>query len=74
MGEIIDTIKEKLEPIRGLPPDLIDLPDMCPFAPRCDYSEEICERKGPELREVVPGHRVSCWFDIINGEKVRRVS
>jgi oligopeptide transport system ATP-binding protein len=70
----LDTIKEKLEPIRGLPPDLIDLPDMCPFAPRCDYSEEICERKGPELREVVAGHRVSCWFDIINGEKVRRVS
>ncbi|HET8628345.1 MAG TPA: ABC transporter ATP-binding protein [Thermomicrobiales bacterium] len=70
----LDTIKEKLEPIRGLPPDLIDLPDMCPFAPRCDFSEEICERKGPELREVVPGHRVSCWFDIINGEKVRRVS
>jgi oligopeptide transport system ATP-binding protein len=65
--------KQKLDPIRGLPPDLIDLPDMCPFSPRCDFSEEICERRAPVLREVGPGHQVSCWFDIINGEKVRRV-
>ena len=65
--------KQKLDPIRGLPPDLIDLPDMCPFSPRCDFSEEICERRAPELREVGVGHHVSCWFDIINGEKVRRV-
>ncbi len=65
--------KQKLDPIRGLPPDLIDLPDMCPFSPRCDFSEEICERRAPALREVGPGHQVSCWFDIINGEKVRRV-
>jgi len=65
--------KQKLDPIRGLPPDLIDLPDMCPFSPRCDFSEEICERKAPALREVGPEHRAACWFDIINGEKVRRV-
>ncbi|MDP9375212.1 MAG: ABC transporter ATP-binding protein [Chloroflexota bacterium] len=62
--------KHKLDPIRGLPPDLIDLPDMCPFSPRCDYSEEICERKTPVLREVGPGHRVACHFNIINSEKV----
>ncbi len=31
--------KEKLQPIRGLPPDLIDLPDMCPFVPRCNYAQ-----------------------------------
>ncbi len=65
----LDALKSKLDPIRGLPPDLIDLPDMCPFSPRCDYSEEICERKAPALREVTPGHRVSCHFNIINGEK-----
>ena len=68
-----ETRKQKLDPIRGLPPDLIDLPDMCPFSPRCDFSEEVCERKAPQLREVAAGHHVSCWFDIINGEKVRRV-
>jgi oligopeptide transport system ATP-binding protein len=62
--------KTRLDPIRGLPPDLIDLPDMCPFQPRCDYAEALCERSRPALREVTPGHRVACHFDIIGGTKV----
>ncbi len=66
----LDSVKAKLDPIRGLPPDLIDLPDMCPFSPRCDFSEEICERKAPVLREVIPGHMVTCHFNIVDSEKV----
>jgi len=54
--------KEKLEPIRGLPPDLIDLPDMCPFVPRCNYAREKCEQKRPPLLEVAHGHWSACWF------------
>jgi len=54
--------KEKLQPIRGLPPDLIDLPDMCPFVPRCNYAREKCEQKNPPLLEVKPGHQSACWF------------
>ncbi len=54
--------KEKLEPIRGLPPDLIDLPDMCPFVPRCNYAREKCEQKNPPLLEVAEGHHSACWF------------
>ncbi len=54
--------REKLEPIRGLPPDLIDLPDMCPFVPRCNYAREKCEQKNPPLLEVKPGHYSACWF------------
>jgi oligopeptide transport system ATP-binding protein len=56
------TRKEKLEPIRGMPPDLIDLPDMCPFVPRCNYAREKCEQKNPPLMEVAPGHYSACWF------------
>src|SRR5215210_5826454 len=54
--------KEKLEPIRGMPPDLIDLPDMCPFVPRCNYAREQCEQKNPPLLEVTEGHYSACWF------------
>lgn len=54
--------KEKLQPIRGLPPDLIDLPDMCPFVPRCNYARAQCEQKNPPLMEVAPGHLSACWF------------
>ena len=54
--------KEKLEPIRGLPPDLIDLPDMCPFLPRCDFAREKCEQQNPPLLEVNSDHRAACWY------------
>ncbi len=54
--------KERLEPIRGLPPDLNDLPDICPFAPRCAYARDTCRQKNPPLLEVKPGHGAACWF------------
>jgi oligopeptide transport system ATP-binding protein len=56
------TLREKLEPIRGLPPDLIDLPDMCPFVPRCNFAREKCEQKRPPLLQVNEGHFSACWF------------
>jgi len=55
--------KEKLTPIFGLPPDLIELPAGCPFAARCDYRVDRCADR-PELRVVTPGHEVACWVDI----------
>ncbi len=54
--------KERLNPIRGLPPDLIDLPDMCPFVPRCDFARERCSEKNPPLFDVNPVHRSACWY------------
>jgi oligopeptide transport system ATP-binding protein len=54
----------KLNPIRGLPPSLIDLPQLCPFSPRCDYVQERCLTTVPDLRAVGPDHRAACLFDI----------
>ncbi|MCU0491034.1 MAG: ABC transporter ATP-binding protein [Chloroflexaceae bacterium] len=59
-----DEEKRKLTPIRGLPPDLTSLPPICPFSPRCDYVQEACLGQVPPLREVGPGHRAACLFDI----------
>jgi oligopeptide transport system ATP-binding protein len=56
------TRKAKLDPIRGLPPDLIDLPDMCPFLPRCDFAREKCEQQNPPLLDVHAAHKSACWF------------
>jgi oligopeptide transport system ATP-binding protein len=56
--------KEKLTPIFGLPPDLVDLPTGCPFYARCDdYRIDRCLER-PELRVVAPGHEVACWVDV----------
>ncbi|MFW6074928.1 MAG: ABC transporter ATP-binding protein [Chloroflexota bacterium] len=54
--------QSKLDPIRGLPPDLIDLPDMCPFVPRCDWAREKCEQQNPPLMDVNEEHKSACWF------------
>jgi oligopeptide transport system ATP-binding protein len=55
----------KLTPIRGLPPDLINLPAVCPFSPRCDYFVAgKCDQMVPPLRPVGPDHRAACLFDI----------
>jgi oligopeptide transport system ATP-binding protein len=56
--------KSRLTPIEGLPPDLIDMPDACPFNPRCQYVQDICRQKKPQLRTVGPDHQIACWLDV----------
>ncbi|GAA4517944.1 ABC transporter ATP-binding protein [Actinoallomurus oryzae] len=57
---------ERLLPIKGSPPSLINVPQGCAFSPRCTYAElnqGRSETERPELREVSPGHRVACHLD-----------
>lgn len=56
--------KSKLTPIEGLPPDLIDMPDACPFHLRCVYVQDICRQRKPTLRTVAPNHQIACWIDV----------
>jgi oligopeptide transport system ATP-binding protein len=57
----LDTTGAKLSSVRGQPPDLVFLPEGCPFAVRCDYAVERCEREMPPLEAVGVGHKVACW-------------
>jgi oligopeptide transport system ATP-binding protein len=60
--------REKLTPIEGLPPDLIDLPEGCPFHARCRYRIPRCQAEVPSLRRVGSGeHEIACWVDIHDG-------
>ncbi len=52
---------KRLIPIDGLPPDLIDLPKGCPFAPRCAYRTEKCVEETPPIEATSPTRRVACW-------------
>jgi oligopeptide transport system ATP-binding protein len=56
--------RRPLTPIEGSPPDLLDLPDGCPFLPRCSYSTYRCVHTMPEPRKVGDGHVVACWVDV----------
>jgi len=61
--------REKLTPIEGLPPDLIDMPPGCPFAPRCDYAIERCLVENPKLETVARRHTAACWVDVTGGKR-----
>ena len=57
--------RDKLIPIEGLPPDLIALPQGCPFYARCGYRQPRCEQENPGLRPVgADGHEIACWVDV----------
>lgn len=56
--------RHRLESIEGLPPDLIALPQGCPFHARCKYRIEKCITQNPPLELVNVGHKTACWIDV----------
>ncbi|MGH4035801.1 ABC transporter ATP-binding protein [Actinomycetota bacterium Odt1-20B] len=59
----MDREEERLTPITGAPPSLLNLPSGCPFAPRCPMRQDVCDRDEPPLRETERrGHRSACHF------------
>ncbi len=63
-----EALKEKLDPIEGLPPDLVNLPPGCPFMPRCRFAKSKCGEEYPPFAQVAPDHMVACWVDVKTGE------
>ena len=53
---------ERLYSIQGQPPNVIDLPDCCPFYPRCEKAMDICRKKYPTAAKFEDGRSVSCWL------------
>jgi peptide/nickel transport system ATP-binding protein len=56
----VDTRSGPLRPIPGSPPSLLNLPNACPFAPRCPIAYQRCLREEPPLTEVGPDHATAC--------------
>ena len=54
-------VKERLQPMKGLPPDLLDPPAGCRFQPRCPARQAKCAET-PPLMLMGPRHRAACWF------------
>ena len=52
--------RERLVPIPGDVPDLINPPSGCPFHPRCSKAMVKCRESYPSTVEIEPGHYVSC--------------
>jgi peptide/nickel transport system ATP-binding protein len=79
MPRIDEARAERLIPIKGTPPSLINVPSGCPFHPRCDYATLTNGRSQTEiplLHEADPGHLVACHLsaelrDKLRAERVR---
>jgi len=54
--------KTRLYSIPGQPPNVIDLPDCCPFYPRCEQAMDICREKYPSIVSFENNQSVACWL------------
>jgi peptide/nickel transport system ATP-binding protein len=55
----------RLATIPGRPPDLVNPPQGCKFAPRCAYVQDRCLDEEPPLIDgATPGHQFRCWFPV----------
>ena len=55
--------QERLTPIQGAPPSLMNLPPGCPFTPRCPMAQDRCETAEPELLSVGSAtHLAACHY------------
>ncbi len=56
----IEHREEELKPIPGLMPDPTNLPEGCPFHPRCSYCTELCKTRRPVETRLSDTHTVAC--------------
>ncbi len=62
-----DTAGKKLQPITGTPIDLLNMPQGCPFAPRCDGAMKVCITNKPWRIQLNDWHMSNCWECIKEG-------
>jgi len=66
---------ERLLPIPGSPPSLINVPVGCPFNPRCRFSENtngLAERERPDLVDAGRRHLVACHMSQAQRQEIWR--
>lgn len=56
------TISTRLHVIPGNVPDLNNLPEGCPFHPRCQKAMDKCKKAFPEEIILEGEHRIACWL------------
>ena len=63
--KIDDPSHTRLTTIAGRPPDLVNPPTGCRFAPRCAYARDRCHDEEPPLVAAErPDHVYACWYPV----------
>ncbi|MEV6866705.1 ABC transporter ATP-binding protein [Streptosporangium subroseum] len=65
----VDQKGQELYAIKGMPPNLLDMPSGCSFHPRCPYRQDICVTEAPPLYEIGPTRNSAChyWREVLDG-------
>ncbi|PET16719.1 ABC transporter ATP-binding protein [Bacillus thuringiensis] len=63
LPKISNGVKERLAPIQGVTPNLLNPPQGCPFAERCPHAMDICEKECPPYFEIGNERRSMCWLN-----------
>ena len=61
--------RERLYSIPGAPPDLVNPPKGCRFAPRCRYATDKCRSEDPMLAGETTAHTYRCFYPVGAQEK-----
>ena len=65
----LDDPDKRIEPLPGTPPDMIKLPEECPFLPRCFKAQNQCRNEPkPRLTELESEHFVACYNPVVPEE------
>ena len=43
---------------------MLNPPEGCPFAPRCEHAKKICLQKMPPYVQMGDEHRAACWLRV----------
>jgi peptide/nickel transport system ATP-binding protein len=70
--KLTDAVKERLRPIEGLPPSMINVPAGCSFNPRCPHRFDRCLTEEPELTPLDGHHAAACHLSLADRQKVLR--
>lgn len=63
LPKISNGVRERLAPIQGVTPNLLNPPKGCPFAERCPHAMDICEKERPPYFEIGNERRSMCWLN-----------
>ncbi|MEV0151601.1 MULTISPECIES: ABC transporter ATP-binding protein [unclassified Nonomuraea] len=66
----VDLKGQELYAIKGLPPNLLDMPTGCAFHPRCPYRQDNCVTDAPPLYAISGVRNSAChyWREVLDGD------
>ncbi|MEU6744534.1 ABC transporter ATP-binding protein [Streptosporangium sandarakinum] len=67
----VDLKGQELYAIKGMPPNLLDMPQGCAFHPRCPYRQDDCVTDAPPLYEIGPTRGSAChyWREVFDDSR-----